>query len=190
MNVLLAKNGASASDPRSELRAACRAQRMISECNQALVRATSEVELLERVCRSIVEIGGYPLAWVGLREQAAPERLVVAACAGGDSAFLWAAQASGVGPGQDSGPIASALRTGRPVVCSDFQTDPKACACRGNALERGYGSMIALPLMSGPLTLGVLATHSTRRPRDAPAGPGQSAEQCPQVHASPGQGGN
>ncbi|MCB1933982.1 MAG: PAS domain S-box protein, partial [Candidatus Accumulibacter sp.] len=39
--------------------------RMISECNQALIRATDESELLSTVCGIVVEVGGYRMAWVG-----------------------------------------------------------------------------------------------------------------------------
>jgi PAS domain S-box-containing protein len=41
----------------------------IRECNQALVRATKEADLLHEICRIIVEVGGYRLAWVGFAEQ-------------------------------------------------------------------------------------------------------------------------
>ena len=36
------------------------------QCNQALVRATEECELLQSVCRILVEVGGLRMAWVGL----------------------------------------------------------------------------------------------------------------------------
>src|SRR5207249_5473831 len=38
------------------------------QCNQALVRATDEQELLQSVCRILVEVGGLRMAWVGYRE--------------------------------------------------------------------------------------------------------------------------
>ena len=38
------------------------------QCNQALVRATEEYELLRSVCRILVEVGGLRMAWVGYRE--------------------------------------------------------------------------------------------------------------------------
>ena len=47
------------------LRQSDRALVTISECNQILVRATSESALLHEVCRVIVEKGGYRMAWVG-----------------------------------------------------------------------------------------------------------------------------
>src|SRR5215831_1384911 len=45
-----------------------RTLRTLYECNQALVRATEEYELLRSVCRILVEVGGLRMAWVGYRE--------------------------------------------------------------------------------------------------------------------------
>ena len=42
-----------------------RALKAVTECHQALLRATNEAELLSEVCRIIVEVGGYRMAWVG-----------------------------------------------------------------------------------------------------------------------------
>jgi hypothetical protein len=49
--------------------------RMISECNQALVRAASEGDLLQAICRLTVEYGGYRMAWVGFAKQDAANTL-------------------------------------------------------------------------------------------------------------------
>jgi hypothetical protein len=45
-----------------------RALRTLSSCNQAMIRATDENELLEAICRILVDVGGYRSAWVGLAE--------------------------------------------------------------------------------------------------------------------------
>jgi nitrate/nitrite-specific signal transduction histidine kinase len=37
------------------------------QCNQALVHATEEYELLRSVCMILVEVGGLRMAWVGYR---------------------------------------------------------------------------------------------------------------------------
>ena len=42
-----------------------RALEVISECNSDLVRATTEHDLLQRICDILVTFGDYPLAWVG-----------------------------------------------------------------------------------------------------------------------------
>ena len=52
-----------------DLRKSNRAMRLISLCNQEMVRATDEEVLLQAVCRLAVEPGGYRMAWVGFAEQ-------------------------------------------------------------------------------------------------------------------------
>lgn len=42
--------------------------RAISECNQAMVRATDEQALFTDVCRIICDSAGYRMAWVGTAE--------------------------------------------------------------------------------------------------------------------------
>tara|TARA_R110002167_G_scaffold101150_4_gene263764 strand:- start:1618 stop:4743 length:3126 start_codon:yes stop_codon:yes gene_type:complete len=42
-----------------------RVYKLLSRCNQALVKAADEARLLDNFCRNIVEIGGYTTAWVG-----------------------------------------------------------------------------------------------------------------------------
>jgi PAS domain S-box-containing protein len=42
-----------------------RALRTLGEANQALVRSTDELGLLRQMCETVVDAGGYPLAWVG-----------------------------------------------------------------------------------------------------------------------------
>jgi hypothetical protein len=41
---------------------------MLRTCNEILVHAQTEQELLDDVCKSIVEVGAFPMAWVGLLE--------------------------------------------------------------------------------------------------------------------------
>lgn len=47
----------------AELRKVNRAMKMLSECNQILVQATDEKDLLNRICRIIVDVG--PTVWHG-----------------------------------------------------------------------------------------------------------------------------
>jgi PAS domain S-box-containing protein len=147
-----------------KLRAVNRTLQMISECNQALVRATTEPELLDTICRNVVELGGYPLAWVGFAAADAPASLRVAAHAGSDREFLELARTVCVRAGQKDGPTGVALRTGQSVVCADLRGDPNACACRQDALQRGYASMISVPLLTDGRAFGALTIYA--------AGPG------------------
>ncbi len=46
-------------------RRTARALKVLSECNEVLVRADDELSFLNDMCRIIVETGGYLMSWVG-----------------------------------------------------------------------------------------------------------------------------
>ena len=58
------------------------------QCNQALVRATEEYELLRSVCRILVEVGGLRMAWVGYREFDEDKTVRPVAQAGYEAGYL------------------------------------------------------------------------------------------------------
>jgi PAS domain S-box-containing protein len=58
------------------------------QCNQALVRATEEYELLRSVCRILVEVGGLRMAWVGYREFNEDKTVRPVARAGYEAGYL------------------------------------------------------------------------------------------------------
>jgi PAS domain S-box-containing protein len=131
------------------------------ECGEAVMRATSEPELLETICRAIVKMGSYRMAWVGLPEQGAVKTLKPVARAGAGEDYVdkaritWAA-----GEPRGSGPVGRAMRTRKAVVCRDLENDPRFAPWRREALKRGYASVIGLPLLWRGECLGALAIYS------------------------------
>lgn len=53
----------------AELRHLNRLLRTLSECNQALIRAKDENELVQTMCEILVKHANYPLVWVGFLEE-------------------------------------------------------------------------------------------------------------------------
>jgi len=133
-----------------------RALRTLSACNEALVRATNESELLDAICRLIVETGGYRMAWVGFPEQNAAKTVRPAAHYGYDEGFLAEAPISWADIEPGRGPTGTAIRTGTVQVNQNFLLNPASAPWGEEAQSRGYQSNIALPLISEAGTLGVL----------------------------------
>lgn len=133
---------------------------LLSECNQVLVRAAEETGLLEKICRVIIELGGYPLAWVGLTENAEDQTVRLAAHMGentGDVAdFI---EATGK---LEHGPVGSAIRSGQLSIVNDVQTDPNDAPWQAEAMRRGYASFIALPLKADDQVIGVLNIYAAQ----------------------------
>lgn len=133
-----------------------RTLKILTDCNQAIVRAVDERSLLDRVCEVIVETGGYPLAWVGLAEQDGAVR--IGGRAGVAVEFLDMAGIVWSDTERGRGPTGTAIRTCRPVMVRDSREDPSLQPWRDDALGRGFLSSLSLPLAgdtgcSGALTI-------------------------------------
>jgi len=126
-----------------------RALKARSECSQVLVRATDEQELMDGICRIIVESEGYRLAWVGLTLNDVAKTVLPVAQWGYGSDYLEALTVSWGDNEHGRGPTGIAIRTGRPSVAQHILTDPKWEPWREKALQHGYTSSISLPLSDG-----------------------------------------
>ena len=92
---------------------ASRALKAITECRQALIRATNETELLNEVCRIIVEVGGYRMAWVGYAEEDANKSVRPVAQTGFDEGYVEQLNLTWADKERGRGPAGTAIRTGQ-----------------------------------------------------------------------------
>ena len=130
----------------TQLQITNRALQLRSACNQALIHATDETGLVNEICRLVVEVGGYRLAWVGLAEQDEAKTVRPAGQAGYETGYLESAQITWADNERGQGPTGTAIRTGSPVVARDLLTEPHYLPWRAEALRRGYAASLALPL--------------------------------------------
>ncbi|MEO8335968.1 MAG: PAS domain S-box protein, partial [bacterium] len=138
-----------------------RALLMLSNCNEALIRAEHEQELLVQVCKVAVETGGYRMAWVGYAQNDAAHSITPMGHAGAEDGYLsdiqanWSnAEAHGIGPG------GQVIRSGQPVVCEDVEHDPCFAHLLEPARRRGYRGNIVLPLRDATRTFGLLSLYT------------------------------
>jgi len=126
------------------LRRTNRTLRALSKCNQAVVRAAEESALLNDICRIIVDIEGYHLAWVGFAEE---KRVHPVAQAGYEAGYLDTLHITRADTEFGQGPTGAAIRTGKPSINQNILTNPDFAPWRDAAIQRDYASSIALPLL-------------------------------------------
>ncbi len=137
-----------------------RALRMLSSCNEMLVRASTEGELLAEVCRLAVEVGGYRMAWVGYADEGAERRVVPMAHAGHEAGYLSGVDISWADDkATGQGPTGRCIRAGSAVVIPDIGNDPTVQVWAQTALDRGYHSIICLPLHNKVRPFGALCLY-------------------------------
>lgn len=136
-----------------------RALTVLSAGNRAMLRASDEQELLDAMCRMIVDKGGYRMAWVGYREEDAARSIRPVAHSGigfdlgriDSRCLTWDDRVSGLAV---SG---IALRSGRPELyrVAAGQT-PLSCM-----VKTGCEALLALPLSGAAGCFGVLNIYGT-----------------------------
>jgi PAS domain S-box-containing protein len=138
-----------------------RTLKMISACNHAIVHVVDERDLLNDICRVIVDIGGYCFAWVGYAEQDGPKTVRVAAQYGRGEGYLSSARITWSDDEHGRGPTGTAIRTGEVVASNNITADPHFGPWREHAVKRGYASSIALPFTGSDQLLGALNIYAS-----------------------------
>jgi PAS domain S-box-containing protein len=140
-----------------------RVLRTLTAANAALVRAGSEVELLDAICRVIVEEGPYRYAWVGYREDDEAGTIRPMASAGYEADDEVGLDVTWHPTERGMGPVGTSVREGRTVTLPDVTTDPSFAPWREVARARGYVSGAAIPLRDGSRAFGTLVIYSDER---------------------------
>lgn len=143
------------------LRKLNRALKTLSACNESLVHAMHEQELLAAICEVIVHTGGYRFAWVGYAEHDEHKTVRPMAFAGEEAGFLDALRFSWADDESGRNPIGEAIRMGVRQGIRNIEESPAVLLPREEALRRGFISCTALPLRDGDRVMGVLAIYAS-----------------------------
>lgn len=138
-----------------------RAQRALSKCNQALVRATDETTLLRQVCDTVVEEAGYRFCWVGRAERDEAKSVVPVAKAGYEAGYLSLVKATWADDERGRGPAGSCIRTRQAIVSRNIATDPRMGPWREEARRRSYASVASIPLLIDSEPFGALLIYAS-----------------------------
>ncbi|MBW4556013.1 MAG: response regulator [Trichormus sp. ATA11-4-KO1] len=144
----------------AEIRRVNRTLQTLSNCNQVIIRATNENDLLEKICQILVEVGGYQLAWVGFAEHDPAKNIRPVAQAGYEDGYLPSLNLTWLDTVHGQGPTGTAIRTGQISIIQNILTDSNYEIWRCQAKKRGYAASIALPLMAHGRAFGALSIYA------------------------------
>lgn len=144
----------------AELRRVNRTLKVISRCSEALVRAREEQQLLDEMCKILVEDGGYALAWVGYLKDD-PAKSIAPIAAYGETGYLDGLKVSWGDDIYGQGPLGNAARAGRPVIVNDVLHNPSSLPWRAKYLKHGFRSGVAFCLGEEVPAFGMLLVYSS-----------------------------
>lgn len=137
-----------------------RSLRLLSNCNQTLIHADNEQQLLNDICQLVIESGGYQLAWVGYPDHGTYQPLRIAAMAGESLK-----NAETIALEQQTPEISLAVKAfqnGRVEIIQDYPTAARLSCLGEIASQEGLLSCIALPLIVAKQTIGVITIYASR----------------------------
>jgi diguanylate cyclase (GGDEF)-like protein/PAS domain S-box-containing protein len=133
---------------------------VLSGINTLIVRVRDRDELFKEACRIAVQSGEFPMAWVGLVDPR-NEQVNAVAWAGDVQGFSQFTRATAGAKGNGkAGLAAQAIAKRIPVICNDIQADGSAMRYPKEALERGFRSAVALPLVVDGAAIGAMVLYA------------------------------
>ncbi|HTL69447.1 MAG TPA: PAS domain S-box protein [Lacunisphaera sp.] len=131
----------------------------LSHVNRAIVELRDRDQLLDEICRVLVRIGGFKMAWIAWTDR--PDAAVrPVAVHGDDQGYLREITVSTDERPEGRGPVGTAVREGRVCICNDFAHDPDTGPWREPAARHGFRAAMALPVRQGGGVVGALAVYA------------------------------
>ena len=137
-----------------------RALKVLRECNQILFLAETEQELLDEVCRIIVEVGGYRLAWVGYPKKDKKKSIRPVAYCGAEAGYLESLQLTWDDSERGQSPAGIAIRTAKSCVIRELHNNPDLVPWRETEDVSAYASVVAFPLFIDNDLPAVISTYA------------------------------
>lgn len=141
--------------------------RVVSSVGQAIIHESSEDELLQKACRTIVAEGEYRMVWIGVLDEET-KRVKPLAWAGAEEGYLRKVLVTADDRPESKGPVGRAIKSGEPCVCNDVETDPDLEVWRTDALKRGFNSIGGFPMRVRDTVVGSLNVYSTAKEHFTP----------------------
>ena len=134
----------------------------LSQCNESIVRCTSEEELFTKICQAVVQFGGIKMAWIGLVDKVS-QRVKPVASHGEGLAYLENIEISVNGnEPAGRGPTGSAIREGQLFCVHDFQSSPLTTPWLERGVRFGWASSVSLPLFRKGEAIGAFTLYSDK----------------------------
>jgi PAS domain S-box-containing protein len=130
-----------------------------SHINQAIVWTPTRNELFRKVCRALVEQGGFRMAWISWHDPVLGQLVPVAEC-GDENGYLGSITVYADDRPEGRGPTDQAFRGGRPYICNDLIADPISLPWRDEILRRGFRASAAFPVRERDKVVGVLSVYA------------------------------
>lgn len=131
----------------------------LSHVNQDIALMPTQATLFARVCKTLVEHGGFHLVWIGWNDPAT-HRLQPVARWGEEQDYLDGISIYTDDRPEGRGPSGRAFRENRPVICNDLLNEPPPLPWKAETQQRGLRASAVFPIRLGGAVVGTLNVYA------------------------------
>jgi len=126
--------------------------------DRAIVHIPHQQQLLEQICRVVVEEGGFKLAWIGM---VAPDGSVHPVARAGLTKYLDDIRIVARDEPAGRGPVGTAIRTNQAVVITRIEQDDRMTLWHKRAQKFGLNYVVAFPIRVANEVVGSFQVYSS-----------------------------
>ena len=142
-----------------EIKRLLRVYAMLSGINEAIVRIHGQQELFDESCRIVVDLGKFPLAWIGKLNEGTGKVEVVSQ-AGPAASYVGTVDIDLNDQERSSGPTGRAIKSGVHCISSDIASDPSMKHWRARTKDHGFCSSASFPMKVHGRLWGAFSVYS------------------------------
>jgi len=139
-----------------------RLYKMLSECNQVIVRIKERDLLFEELCKASVDYGEFCLAWIGLYDKI-KNRIIPYKWYGNENGFLSKDYLIAPQDKLELMPCIRAFKENRAIAINDILNNPDCEFWKDAAINRSIFSMAAAPIKLSHENIGVYVLYSSEK---------------------------
>ncbi len=132
----------------------------LSQINQSIVWTRNRKELFEKICRVLVELGQFSMAWIG-QADAKTRRINPVAQWGDESGYLSQLTMNKEEGLEGQGLFSTVISEGKSYICNDFAQNPNDNPWYMLANRAGYRAMAAFPIRQNGAVWGGIMVYSS-----------------------------
>ena len=134
----------------------------INRINRAVMQSKTEAQLLSEICKTIVETNDKLFAWIGFAESNSAKSIRITDWYGFEKGYLSTLFLTWSEKEKNLYPAGEVIRTGKYCLVFDVNDATSYETYRKNAVERGYYSVLSLPLMKQGDAFGAITVYSDK----------------------------
>jgi PAS domain S-box-containing protein len=132
---------------------------ILRRVNESVVHIHDHLQLVQEICKIMVQEGGFVLAWIGFKDPETP-RIGTVFASGAVDDFFGKVRILSDDITNGQGPTVTTIRKGKYTIWNDIQSIPGLQMWEDDARHKGYRSAAAFPISTGKATHGAITLYS------------------------------